>query len=77
MGNAPDRTLQEVLQSIADCLLAADLGRRTVTLRSTDRDGDTPLHVLIWRGDTAGAQLLIEADADVRWVLFESLSRHF
>jgi ankyrin repeat protein len=68
MGKAPNRTLEGVLQSTSDCLFPEHLGTRVVTLSSTDCDGDTPLHVLIWRGDTAGAQLLIEAGADVNAV---------
>lgn len=64
VSNRSDRTLEEVLQSTSDTLFPADLGARTVTLQSTDCDGDTPLHVLIWRGDTSGARLLIENGAN-------------
>ncbi len=65
MGHTPVRSLEEVLQSTSDTLFPADLGELAVTLHSTDCDGDTPLHVLIWRSDTTGANLLIESGADV------------
>ena len=63
-----DRTLSEVLKSTSDCLFPADLGEATVYIDSTDCDGDTPLHVLIWRGDTTGALLLIENGAPINAV---------
>lgn len=59
------RSLCEVLQSTSDCLFPADMGERIVSIDSTDCDGDTPLHVLIWRGDKEGALLLIQHGADV------------
>jgi ankyrin repeat protein len=40
------------------------MGKRAVTLASTDCDGDTALHVLIWRSDTSGAILLIKSGAN-------------
>lgn len=57
--------MEEILQSTSDTLFPADLGARTVTLHSVDCDGDTPLHVLIWRGDTSGARLIIENGANL------------
>lgn len=63
-----NRTLYEVLQSTSDCLFPAELGEAPVYIDSTDCDGDTPLHVLIWRGDTAGALLLIENGAPINAV---------
>jgi ankyrin repeat protein len=60
--------LEEVLQSTSDCLYPAEMGKRTVNLASTDCDGDTALHVLIWRSDTSGALLLIESGANVNAV---------
>ena len=60
-----NRTLYEVLQSTSDCLYPAELGEAKVRIDNTGCDGDTPLHVLIWRGDTAGAVLLIENGAPV------------
>lgn len=59
------RSLDEVLQSTSDALFPAQLGNAPVALDSRDCDGDTPLHVLIWRGDIEGALLLIEHGADV------------
>ncbi|MFO7601042.1 MAG: ankyrin repeat domain-containing protein [Candidatus Desulfacyla sp.] len=60
-----DRTLEEVLQSTSDCIYPAQLGEATVCLDSADSDGDTPLHILIRRGDTEGALLLIRKGAPV------------
>jgi uncharacterized protein len=62
------RTLDEVLQPTSDTLFPVDLGERAVSINSTDCDGDTLLHVLIWRGDNPGAHLLIENGADVNAV---------
>lgn len=58
-------TLDEILASCAVTLFPADSGNTPVTVYSRDVDGDTPLHVLIWRGNTYGVRLLIEAGADV------------
>lgn len=59
------RTIDEVLQSTSDSLFPAQLGETKVCIDSADCDGDTPLHVLIWREDTAGALLLIENGAPI------------
>ena len=59
------QTLDEVLQSTSDTLFPAELGRRKVELSSRDVDGDTPLHVIVWRNDLAGAELLVAAGADI------------
>ena len=53
------------MQSTSDCIFPAQLGEATVHLDSTDPDGDTALHVLIRRGDTKGALLLIENGAPI------------
>lgn len=58
------RTIDEILQSTSDSLFPADLGRRRVEIDSRDCEGDTPLHVLLWRGDFSGAKALLEAGAD-------------
>lgn len=59
------RTLDEILQSTSDVLFPQDMGRRRVSIDSRDCDGNTPLHVLIGRGDRSGALALIEAGAAV------------
>jgi len=59
------RSLQEVLQTTSDNLFPAELGEAKVNIDSVGFDGDTPLHVLIWRGDTAGVLLLISNGAPV------------
>ena len=60
-----ERTLAEILQSTSDSLFPDDLGEARVSIDSTDCDGDTPLHVLIWRGDTEGALCLIANGAPI------------
>lgn len=63
-----DRSLEEVLQSTSDCLFPAELDERRITVDSVGCDGDTPLHVLVWRADNAGAMLLIANGAEVNAV---------
>lgn len=41
------------------------MGKAPVHVHSVDCDGDTPLHVLLWRNDTGAALALIEAGAKV------------
>lgn len=60
----PMRNLQDILQSTSDSLFPADLGRRPVHLDSRSSDGDTPLHVLLWRKDVSGARALLAAGAN-------------
>lgn len=62
------RTLHEVLQSTSSALFPAALGAEPVRVDSTDVDGDTPLHVILRRGDTEGALLLIAHGAPVNAV---------
>jgi ankyrin repeat protein len=59
------RTLNEVLKSTSDSLFPVELGKAEVRIDSVDCDGETPLHVLIWRGDAEGALLLIENGANI------------
>ena len=61
-------SLEEILQSVSDTLFPAELGNAVVTVGSADVVGDTPLHVLAWRGNDYGIKLLIEAGADVNAV---------
>lgn len=61
-------TLSQVLASCSETLFPADMGSAPVSLQSRDVDGDTPLHVMLWRGNTYGALQLIEAGADVNAV---------
>ncbi|MEJ2158453.1 MAG: ankyrin repeat domain-containing protein [Desulfobacteraceae bacterium] len=58
-----NRQLEEILQSTSDTLFPADLGEAKVKIDSVGMDGDTALHVLIWRKDTKGALKLIENGA--------------
>jgi ankyrin repeat protein len=59
------RSLQEILASCSDVLFRAELGKAIVQLDSVDCNGETPLHVMLWRNDAEAALLLIEAGADV------------
>jgi ankyrin repeat protein len=56
--------LAQLLQSTADTLFPG-LGNAVVTLASRAEDGDTPLHVLLWRKDVDGARALVAAGIDV------------
>jgi uncharacterized protein len=58
------RTVDQVLQSASDVLFPAELGRKSVTIDSTDAEGDTALHVMAWRNDLEGVRLLLGAGAD-------------
>jgi uncharacterized protein len=61
-------SLDEILASCSEVLFPADLGRKVVHVHSTDSDGDTPLHVIVRRGDAHAARILIAAGADVNAV---------
>jgi ankyrin repeat protein len=62
------RSLEDILQSTSDVLFPADLGARRVTIDSVDCDGDTPLHVMVWRKDIAAIEQLLAAGAPVNAV---------
>ena len=70
MSNAEkeQRGLDEILQSTSDALFPAELGERRVELNSKDCDGDTPLHVLVWRKDRYAVDLLVQSGADINAV---------
>jgi ankyrin repeat protein len=61
-------SLDGVLKSVSDVLFPAGLGEAQVDINSTSSDGDTPLHVVIWRGDRHAAALLIRSGANVNAV---------
>ena len=62
------RALEDILQSTSETLFPADLGERRVSLNSRDCDGDTPLHVMLWRRDYEAVLALIAAGAPVNAV---------
>ena len=68
MKETTDATLDNVLQTISDRLFPGGLGRATVHINSRGSNGDTPLHIFIWAGETENALLLIENGADVNAV---------
>ncbi len=41
------------------------MGKAVVEVNSKDVEGDTPLHVMLWRDDNYGAKCLIEAGAEI------------
>lgn len=61
-------SLEELLASCSDCLFPADIGEALVTLDSRGVDGDSPLHVMVWRDDTEAILRFVEAGADVNAV---------
>lgn len=63
-SDANKRTVDDVLQSTSDVLFPTESGERRVSLASRSSEGDSPLHVLAWRSDVEGVELLIEAGAD-------------
>ena len=60
------RSVDELLQSVSDVLFPAENREKIVSLASRSSEGDTALHVMAWRRDLEGAQLLIAAGADVK-----------
>ncbi|WP_138934252.1 ankyrin repeat domain-containing protein [Roseovarius arcticus] len=61
-------TLEELLASCSDTFSPAELGSVPVTLDGRDVDGETPLHVMLWRGNTYAVLQFIEAGADINAV---------
>jgi ankyrin repeat protein len=62
------QTLAEILASCSETLYPDKMGKAAVHVDSTDVEGDTPLHVMLWRGDIHAAKSLIEAGADLNAV---------
>ncbi len=58
-------TLDEVLASISDALFPEMLGEAEVKIDSVGSDGDTPLHIAVWRNDLHAVKVLIAAGANV------------
>ena len=58
-------SVEDVLASTSDVLFPASIGEQRVTVLSRASDGDTPLHVIVWRNDVKAARLLLSAGADV------------
>jgi ankyrin repeat protein len=59
------RSLSEILQSTSDVLFPGELSEKQIDLHSRSLEGDTPLHVLLWRNDNFGIEVLIDAGADI------------
>ncbi|MES2435567.1 MAG: ankyrin repeat domain-containing protein [Pseudomonadota bacterium] len=63
--NSDPRSASDILASLSDSMFPAECGEATIFIDTHGYDDDTPLHVLLWRGDTQGVRILIEAGADV------------
>ena len=63
-----DPDLHALLQSIDYILFPADVSGREISIDSHDVDGDTPLHVFLWRGDEGTALRLVASGANVNAV---------
>lgn len=59
------RTLDQLLRDIADVLFPAEEVPPRVTLGSAGYDGDSPLHVYLWRNDPYAVKTLVEHGANV------------
>ena len=57
-------TLEQILASTSDVLFPEELGEAPVEIGSVGCDGDTPLHVMVWRSDLYGVQTLLKAGAN-------------
>jgi ankyrin repeat protein len=67
MANRPKHraTLAEMLESTSDVLFPEHLGEAPVMLDSVGCDGDTPLHVMVWRNDLYAVRTLLQAGSKV------------
>ena len=65
---ATTRIVDEVLASVCDVFFPCFPDERPVAIDHRASDGDTPLHALAWRNDVEGAEVLVEAGADVNAV---------
>jgi uncharacterized protein len=59
------RSLQDLLSSAADSMFHCDEDGAIVTLDTTSAEGETALHVFLWRGDDWAAQTLVSHGANV------------
>jgi ankyrin repeat protein len=57
--------LEQILSACSDTLFPDRLGAAPVALNATGSDGDTPLHVMLWRRDREAVLMLIAAGANV------------
>lgn len=66
MGHEQKRsaTLEEILASVSDVLFPAEIGKKAISISSTDCDGDSPLHVMVWRDDAYAVKVLLAAGAN-------------
>lgn len=57
-------TLSAILHSAAESLFPDREFVDDLSIHSKNGEGDTPLHVMAWRGDVASAKVLLAAGAD-------------
>jgi len=62
------RSLEKTLQSTSDVLFPEEIGDKLVEINSRSCDGDTPLHVMVWRRDKTAVEMLIKSGADINAV---------
>ena len=62
---AKKRTLDQVLASVCDVFFPWFPDELLVAIDCRASDDDTPLHVLAWRNDVEGAEVLVAAGADI------------
>lgn len=58
-------TLSEILNSAAESLFPAQEFVENLSVDSKNSEGDTPLHVMAWRGDVASSKVLIASGANI------------
>lgn len=62
---AKKQDIKDVLKTASDRLYPEKLGLEPVTMDSENCDGDTPLHVFIWAGETEKALRIIKHGANI------------
>jgi len=58
------RNLEQLLQETVDTLFPAGNAPTPLSVRMADSEGDTPLHVYLWRNDGWAVKTLLDAGAD-------------
>ena len=59
------RSLEEILQSTSDVIFPEDIVEKQIFIDSKSIEGDTPLHVMVWRNDRYAVQVLIDSGAEL------------
>lgn len=67
-SNSSDARLKEVLLVAAEHMFACEDEVPLIDVDTKGQEGDSPLHLFVWRGDPDSAKVLIQAGADVNAV---------